>query len=118
MIAQLNIVRMLSSAAVFVSVLGAGAATAADLIRGQEIYEQTCVACHGADGRGALPGAPDFTSKSGPLAKQDAQLLKNITDGFQSPGSMMAMPPKGGNSELTEEDINLVIQYIREKFGA
>lgn len=118
MIAQLNVFRILSSAALVVGVLGAGAATAADVGRGQKIYDQTCVACHGADGRGALPGVPDFKSKSGPLAKDDALLLRHITDGFQSPGSMMAMPPKGGNSDLTKEDVINVLRYIRSKYGS
>lgn len=117
MIAQLKIFRILSATALFASVLGTGSAAAEDMVRGQEIYEQTCVACHGADGRGTLPGVPDFTSKSGPMTKDDSLLLLNITDGFQTPGSMMAMPPKGGNSDLTEEDIKIVIQYIREKYG-
>lgn len=117
MIAQLKVLRILSATALFASVLGTGAEAAEDMVRGQEIYQQTCVACHGADGRGALPGAPDFTSKSGPMAKDDALLLQNVIDGFQSPGSLMAMPPKGGNSDLTEEDIKVVIQYIREKYG-
>jgi mono/diheme cytochrome c family protein len=30
---------------------------------GLEIYTQACAACHGTDGSGALPGAPDFTSE-------------------------------------------------------
>jgi len=116
--AQLKVFRILSATALFANVLSTGAAAAEDMVRGQEIYEQTCVACHGADGRGTLPGVPDFTSKNSPMAKDDALLLLHITDGFQTPGSMMAMPPKGGNSDLTEEDIKFVIQYIREKYGA
>lgn len=118
MIAQLKVFRILSATALFVSVLGTGSAAAEGMERGQKIYEQTCVACHGADGRGTLPGVPDFTSKNGPMVKDDELLLRHITDGFQTPGSMMAMPPKGGNSDLTEEDIQLVIQFIREKYGA
>lgn len=29
---------------------------------GQVIYDQACAMCHGADGSGALPGTPDYTS--------------------------------------------------------
>ena len=72
----------------------------------------------GADGRGTLPGVPDFTSKSGPLSKGDSVLLQHITDGFQTPGSVMAMPPKGGNPDLTEDDVIDVLYYIRGKFGS
>lgn len=43
---------------------------------GQGIYAQTCVACHGADGKGTIPGVPDFTSEDSPLAKSDTELLR------------------------------------------
>lgn len=84
---------------------------------GQGIYTQTCVACHGADGSGGLPGVPDFTGKNSPLSKSDATLFKHIAEGFQSPGSPMAMPPKGGNPDLSAGDIESVLGYIRETFG-
>lgn len=38
---------------------------------GKAIYNQTCISCHGADGKGTLPGAPDFTLLKGPLAQSD-----------------------------------------------
>ena len=103
---------------------GAGAVTlvplsksAATAISGLAIYTQTCVACHGTDGSGSLPGVPDFTGRNSPLSKSDATLLKNISEGFQSPGSPMAMPPKGGNPDLSAADIQAVLDYIREAFG-
>jgi len=104
--------------AVLMAMAGLSPVMAADSGRGAEIYAQTCVACHGADGRGTLPGVPDFTSKSGPLSKGDSVLLQHITDGFQTPGSVMAMPPKGGNPDLTEDDVIDVLYYIRGKFGS
>ena len=61
---------------------------------GEETYEKTCVACHSANGKGAFPGTPDFTDSSGALSKSDDVLINHITNGFQSPGSPMAMPPK------------------------
>ncbi len=84
---------------------------------GEAIYKETCIACHGADGKGAFPGVPDFTRKDGRLSKSDAELLKNVSNGVQSPGSPMAMPPKGGNLELTETDVRNVISYLRQQFG-
>lgn len=35
---------------------------AAAIDEGEAIYAQACAMCHGADGSGALPGAPDFTA--------------------------------------------------------
>ncbi|MFV1984258.1 MAG: cytochrome c5 family protein [Thiohalomonadales bacterium] len=86
-------------------------------LSGKEIYEQTCVACHGADGSGPVPGVPNFKNKKGRLAKSDKELLNNITHGFQSPGSSMAMPPKGGNPNLTEKNVKDTLKYIRKQFG-
>lgn len=81
---------------------------------GQDIYKQTCIACHGADGKGTLPGAPDFTNAKGPLRQSDEVLIKRVTEGFKSPGSPMAMPAKGGNAALTDADIVEVIRYLRK----
>ena len=94
-----------------------GVPDAADAIAGKAVYAQTCIACHGANGKGTIPGVTDFKAKDSPLRKSDAELVKNISEGFQSPGSFMAMPAKGGNPALTEEDIRAVLAYLRAEFG-
>lgn len=85
---------------------------------GEAVYRRSCIACHGADGRGALPGVPDFTRADSRLGKSDAVLISNITNGLQSPGSPMAMPAKGGDAALNEGDIEAVLGYLRQTFGA
>lgn len=84
---------------------------------GRAIYDGNCSACHGADGKGRVPGVPDFTARNGVLSKPDDVLIKHITEGFQSPESPMAMPAKGGNPNLTETDIRSVLAYLRQTFG-
>ena len=86
-------------------------------LSGKDIYSQTCVACHGANGTGAIPGTPDFTRPGGPLSKSDDELVHNISAGFQSRGSSMAMPAKGGNPDLNAADVTAVLVYLRESFG-
>jgi mono/diheme cytochrome c family protein len=81
---------------------------------GEQIYEQTCIACHGPNGQGTIPGVPKFSDR---LSKEDENLLNSITNGFQTEGSPMAMPAKGGNSSLTDADIKEVLSYIRQSFG-
>ena len=84
---------------------------------GKAIYDQTCIACHGANGKGAIPGVPDLTDSNGRLSQPDDVLLINVVRGLQSSGSPMAMPPKGGNPELSEADIRAVIEYLHSSFG-
>ncbi|MHB1213970.1 MAG: c-type cytochrome [Thiobacillus sp.] len=87
-----------------------------ELGRGQAVYNGTCIACHGGDGTGSLPGVPDLTGKAGLLSQDDAVLLGRMADGFQSPGSSMAMPPKGGNPALTDADLSAVLTFMRHAF--
>ncbi len=83
-----------------------------------DLYHQTCVACHGSDGKGAIPGTPDFTGADSPLRRKDeAALVRSIIDGFQSPGSPMAMPPRGGLPSLSQEQAIALVHYLKERFG-
>jgi cytochrome c5 len=87
-----------------------------DVNRGAEVYEETCIACHGENGKGEIPGVPDFTSSKSPLAKEDIVLLDHIINGFQGPTSDLEMPALGSNEDLTEQNIKDVIVYMRAKF--
>lgn len=65
-----------------------------------------------------MPGVPDLTDANGPLTQSDGVLRIRIVNGFSSPGSAMAMPAKGGNASLTEQDISALIGYMRAQFKA
>lgn len=88
-------------------------AVAAD---GKALYESTCIACHGASAQGAIPGVPNL-ARGRQLAKPDSELVANILNGFQSRGSPMAMPPKGGNPNLTAADAKAILAYMRTLTG-
>ena len=83
---------------------------------GKALYEATCIACHGAKAQGAIPGVPDL-AKGGRLTKPAPELTANILNGFQSKGSPMAMPPKGGNPDLTAADVQALVTYMRALTG-
>lgn len=84
---------------------------------GKTVYEESCVFCHGAKGKGEIPGVPDLTRKKGPLAKNDSELFRNIAEGFESPGSAMAMPARGGNPGLSDAEVHDVLAYLRQEFS-
>jgi len=71
----------------------------------KEIYDATCVACHGS---GVL-NAPKFGDKAGwadRIAKGNDTLLKNAINGLN------AMPPRGGNAGLSDEDVKRTLDYM------
>jgi mono/diheme cytochrome c family protein len=93
---------------------GSEVRTKSSSLTGNEIFKQTCVVCHGANGEGVIPGVPKLSER---LSKSDETLLNNIKNGFQSEGSPMVMPAKGGNPSLTESDLKKVLSYIRKNLS-
>ena len=88
----------------------------ADPVAGAAVFHQTCVVCHASNGRGTMPGMPDFTRADGVLALPTAELTSRITHGFYDGKAPMAMPVKGDNPNLTQGDIRNVIAYMRSRF--
>jgi len=85
--------------------------------QGTAIYMRTCIACHGSDGAGTMPGIPDLTEKNGPMSRSDDVLLKSILDGIESDSAPTPMPPLGGDEDMTRADARTVLKYLRQKFG-
>lgn len=88
-----------------------------DAAKGDKIYHETCVACHGENGKGVVPGAPDFAEKGGALSKPHQVMAQHIKKGFHEPGKPLGMPPKGGNPSLTDGDMKDVHAYLHHAFG-
>lgn len=88
-----------------------------DIDLGKKIYDGTCIACHGPDGKGAIPGTPNMNGKDSPLANNsEALLLQRIKNGYHDAHSSIAMPAKGGNPNLTDEDLKAVLHYMKNTF--
>jgi len=81
-----------------------------------ELYLQSCAACHGVDGTGAMPGVPDLTAASGLLTKSMETLLAEVKTGIPARDGM-GMPPKGGNPDLTEAQLRAILQYMKHEFA-
>jgi len=85
---------------------------------GEAAYMRSCVACHGSDGAGTMPGIPDLGGTDTPLNKSDAVLLSSIMKGVESENAPLPMPPKGGDDALSKAEARQVIDYMRRAFGA
>ncbi len=76
---------------------------------GQQVYQATCVACHGA----GIAGAPKLGDKSQwakHIAKGLGTLYTSAVNGVQ--GSTGAMPPKGGNPALSDAEVRAAVDYM------
>jgi len=86
----------------------APAAGAADLA-GVDVFNQACVACHGA----GVAGAPKFGDKAAWAARiaQGADTLHtHALQGFQGKGGFM--PPKGGRTDLSDQSVINAVDYM------
>lgn len=94
---------------------GGGEVTAGDPANGEAIYGSTCAACHGPDAAG-IPGLGlPLVDSEFVQSMTDAELIAFIKAGrLASEGTTgVAMPPKGGNPSLTDQDIADVVAYLR-----
>lgn len=82
---------------------------------GEAPYRRTCVACHGADGKGnGQKTGADFTRPEGVLTHPDEELLRSIHDGKQGPIGVMP----AHRLLLKEGEDRAVLAYVRTTFGA
>ena len=86
-----------------------------DPVAGEAVYKKTCLACHGADGRGngGITGA-DFIGDKSRLAKSNEVLFTSISEGVTT--GKVPMPPQ--KTILSEKEINDSLAYVRKQFGA
>jgi cytochrome c5 len=83
----------------------ASAAVATGSADGKKTYEATCIVCHGA----GIAGAPKFGDKAAwaPRIKTGTDALMNAA--LHGKG---AMPPKGGNTTLSDADVKAAVTYM------
>ena len=87
----------------FVTLLIAGCAGSDEDLFGKDLYDRSCVACHGADGGGGIAVAINKGSNTD-LNLSDEQIAGVITVG---PGNMPAF------SRLTPQQVDSLVVYVR-----
>jgi len=76
---------------------------------GEEVFNQACVACHGAGVAGA-PKIGDAAAWGPRVAKGAATLHKHAIEGFQ--GQAGFMPAKGGATTLSDKSVMNAVDYM------
>lgn len=88
-----------------------------DAAAGEPLFQSTCAACHGPDGKGLPNLGKDFTASEFVTEQSDAELVAFIKQGrpVSDPANTTGvdMPPKGGNPALSDEDLFDIVAYIR-----
>lgn len=85
--------------------------------RGEEIFNSTCIACHGIGGVGVEGLGKALTTSTFVAELTDDELVEFLivgradTDPLNTTG--MPMPARGGNASLTDADLRDVVAYLR-----
>ena len=90
---------------------------AGDPAAGEAIFASTCSVCHGAGGEGIEGLGKSLINNVFVASLSDEELLAFLNEGRppSDPDNTtgIAMPPKGGNVSLTDDDLNDVIAFLR-----
>jgi len=74
----------------------------------EQVYNTACMACHSSGAAGA-PKIGDIADWSPRIAQGNDVLFEHATKGFKG------MPPRGGSSQLSDEDISAAVTYMVER---
>ncbi len=77
---------------------------------GKRVFSGLCFSCHGT----GIPGVPQFGNKeewAPHIAKGLPTLYQHAMHGFTGKSGMM-MPPRGGNPNLTDEEVKAAVDYM------
>lgn len=96
---------------------GATAGAPGDTTHGKLVFITTCSTCHGQDGSGVKGLGKDLVQSEFVKKTADDDLVKMVNIGRPADHPLntnkIAMPPKGGNSALTDQDVRDAIAYLR-----
>ena len=112
-------VALLAVLCLFLGAAAGSAETKGDAAKGKVSFENTCVACHGPQGKGDGVAAAALNPK--PKDLSDAKLLSTQTDDFiykviSEGGASVGLSPMmaAWSGVLSEQDIWNVVAYIRQ----
>ncbi|HJV86439.1 MAG TPA: c-type cytochrome [Noviherbaspirillum sp.] len=81
---------------------------------GEAVFKAVCAACH-ATGAAGAPKVGDAGAWSARIAQGEATLFDHALKGFQGKSGMM--PPKGGNPDLDDVEVERAVVYMANQSG-
>jgi cytochrome c5 len=84
----------------------------AEVLSGPQVYNQACVACHGAGVAGA-PKTGDAAAWGSRIVQDKTTLSDHVINGYQ--GAAGYMPPKGGRADLSDDEILSAMAYMLDQ---
>lgn len=79
---------------------------------GRDLFNETCAACHGANGAGSENGPPFIHKVYEPNHHADVSFLLAVQRGVRAHHWQFGdMPPQ---PDVTSEDVELIVAYVRE----
>ncbi|OQY49742.1 MAG: hypothetical protein DRR08_22585 [Candidatus Parabeggiatoa sp. nov. 2] len=84
-------------------------------VDGKQVYNSACVLCH-AEGIIGAPKLGDQDSWAPRVAKGMDTLVTHALNGFK--GETGVMPAKGGQTQLSDEEVKGAVQYMLQAVGA
>ena len=97
------------------TVVLAEAGAASGNLSGQQVFAQVCRTCH-ETGLAGAPKAGDKAAWAPRIAEGENTLVQHAIAGYQ--GKTGVMPPKGGNPDLTDDEVHRAVVYLADQAGA
>lgn len=79
-------------------------------LEGRTVWLSDCENCHGI-GKAGSPKFGDPEAWASRLAKGESVLVASAINGFEG-RTEAGMPPRGGNAELTDEQVTAAVRYM------
>jgi mono/diheme cytochrome c family protein len=89
----------------------------AAVTEGHQLFKQTCAVCHGQNGEGMPALGKNLNANEFVSGNSDAELVAFMIEGRPAthPDNTRGvdMPPRGGNPNLTDEDLGKIAAYLK-----
>lgn len=80
---------------------------------GPQVYNENCYLCHAAPGVGGAPVFGDAQAWAPRIAQGQEILTDRVISGYQ--GEVGVMPPKGGRTDLSDEEILEALAFMLDE---